>query len=75
MLDQILFRFNIVPEYDLDVMKKGQDIVDLTSSIITRLKPIFEKEKPNVVLVQGGYNHCFCGKPCSLLYADTGWPY
>lgn len=59
MLDQILFRFNIVPEYDLDVMKKGQDIVELTSSIITRLKPILEKEKPDVVLVQGDTTTAF----------------
>lgn len=59
MLDQVLFRFNIVPDYDLDIMKKGQDIFELTGSIITRLKPILEKEKPDVVLVQGDTTTAF----------------
>ncbi len=61
MLDQVLFRFNIVPEYDLNVMKKGQDIFELTSSILTRLKPILKKEKPDLILVQGDTTTAFVG--------------
>ena len=49
MLDQVLHVFGVVPDYDLSIMKEGQDLFDITSSIITRIKHVIIKEKPDVV--------------------------
>ena len=53
MLDQILKNFNIKPDYDLDLMKKKQNLEDLTSLVMKSLKKIFLKEKPDLVIVHG----------------------
>lgn len=53
MLDQVLDLFEIVPEYDLDVMKPGQDLYEVTANILLGLKPVLEEAKPDVVLVHG----------------------
>lgn len=53
MLDQVLDLFQIKPDYDLDIMRTGQDLFDITSNVILGLKPVLEKEKPDIVLVHG----------------------
>lgn len=53
MLDQVLTLFEITPEYDLDIMKPGQDLYDITSNILLALKPVLEEFRPDVVLVHG----------------------
>ncbi|MNJ13131.1 UDP-N-acetylglucosamine 2-epimerase [compost metagenome] len=53
MLDQVMNLFGIVPEFDLDIMKPGQDLTDVTTSIMQGLKSVFSKYKPDVVLVHG----------------------
>lgn len=53
MLDQVLDFFEIKPEYDLDLMKPGQNLYSLTANIITSLKPILEDFKPDYVFVHG----------------------
>ncbi len=53
MLDQVLNLFEIKPEYDLDLMKPGQDLFDITSSVLGGLRPIIIKERPDIVLVHG----------------------
>ena len=53
MLDQALALFNIRPDHDLDIMKHGQDLFDVTSGVLTGLKAVLEKERPDIVLVQG----------------------
>lgn len=53
MLDQVLDLFDIVPDFDLNVMKPGQSLFSLSASIITGLGAILEDEKPNIVLVHG----------------------
>lgn len=53
MLDQVLDFFEIIPDYDLDLMKTNQNLYSLTADIITRLKPILEDFKPNYVYVHG----------------------
>lgn len=53
MLDQVLELFEIQPEFDLDIMKSGQSLNDVTSRILLGLKPILESFKPDVVLVHG----------------------
>ncbi len=53
MLDQVLNLFEITPDYDLDIMKPGQDLYDVTSNILLGLKDVFAEAKPDVVLVHG----------------------
>ena len=53
MLDQVLKLFDIVPEHDLNIMKPGQDLFDITGNILAGLKPVLLQEKPDLVLVHG----------------------
>ena len=53
MLDQVLRIFDIVPDYDLDIMKQGQSLYDITDRVLLGLKDVLEKEKPDLVLVHG----------------------
>ncbi|KAE9538765.1 UDP-N-acetylglucosamine 2-epimerase (non-hydrolyzing) [Ursidibacter maritimus] len=53
MLDSVLRLFDIVPDFDLDIMKSGQDLTDTTVGILTALKAIFSQVKPDLVLVHG----------------------
>lgn len=53
MLDQVLKLFEIVPEHDLNIMKPGQDLFDITGNILNGLKPVLQQEKPGLVLVHG----------------------
>lgn len=53
MLDQVLKLFEIVPDYDLDLMKIGQTLNDVTAHILLELKPILQDFRPDVVLVHG----------------------
>lgn len=61
MLDQVLNVFGIVPDYDLKIMKKGQDLFDITRNILTEIKEILKKENPGIVLVQGDTTTAFAG--------------
>ena len=53
MLDQVLEVFHIEPEYDLDIMKQGQTLSDITSRVLLGLEEVIKKEKPNIILVHG----------------------
>jgi UDP-N-acetylglucosamine 2-epimerase (non-hydrolysing) len=53
MLDQVLEFFNIVPQYDLNIMKAKQSLTGITCSVLQGLSEIFEKEEPDMVLVHG----------------------
>jgi UDP-N-acetylglucosamine 2-epimerase (non-hydrolysing) len=53
MLDQVLRLFEIKPEYDLDIMEEGQDLFDITAKVITGMKKVLDKSKPNLVFVHG----------------------
>lgn len=53
MLDQVLNLFEIVPQYDLNIMKAGQDLFDITSNILIGLKEVLQQEKPDLMLVHG----------------------
>jgi UDP-N-acetylglucosamine 2-epimerase (non-hydrolysing) len=53
MLDQVLDLFEIKPDFDLNIMKAGQTLNDVTTSILVGLKPVLEDFKPDVVLVHG----------------------
>ena len=53
MLDQVLSIFSIKPDYDLNIMKQGQDLYDVTARVLTGMRGVFKECKPNVVLVHG----------------------
>ena len=53
MLDQVLELFDIKPDYDLNIMKAGQDLYDITSNVLLGLKEVLDSYKPDVVLVHG----------------------
>lgn len=53
MLDQVLNLFSIVPDYDLNIMKPGQGLTEITCRILEGLKPVLEEFRPDVVLVHG----------------------
>ena len=53
MLDQVLSLFELKPDYDLNIMKPGQDLTDVTAGILTGLKPVLAEFKPDIVLVHG----------------------
>ncbi len=53
MLDQVLELFGIVPDYDLDLMTPNQDLFDITSRVLTGLKEVLRRERPDLVLVHG----------------------
>lgn len=53
MLDQVLEAFDVVPDYDLSIMKDKQTLFDITTNILNRIKEVLEEIKPNVVLVHG----------------------
>lgn len=59
MLDQVLATFNVVPDYDLNIMKDRQTLFDITTSILSSIKDVLEKEKPDVVLVHGDTSTTF----------------
>ena len=53
MLDQVLHLFDIKPQYDLNIMKQGQDLYDITSRILAGMRDILKESKPDIVLVHG----------------------
>ena len=53
MLDQVLNLFEITPDFDLNIMKAGQDLYDVTARVLTGMRDVFEKVTPDVVLVHG----------------------
>lgn len=59
MLDQVLEVFNVVPEYDLSIMKDKQTLFDITTNILDRIKKVLEEVKPDVVLVHGDTSTTF----------------
>ncbi len=59
MLDQVLDLFEIIPDYDLDIMKPGQDLYDVTSNVLLGMKSVLTDFKPDVVFVHGDTSTTF----------------
>ncbi len=59
MLDQVLELFEITPDYDLNIMKTGQDLYDITSSVLLGMKTVLSEYKPDVVFVHGDTSTTF----------------
>ena len=53
MLDQVLELFEITPDYDLNIMKPGQDLYDVTARVLTGMRDVLDEVKPDIVLVHG----------------------
>lgn len=53
MLDQVLNIFEVKPDFDLNIMKRGQDLYDVTARVLTGMRDVFKECKPDVVLVHG----------------------
>ena len=53
MLDQVLTIFDVKPDFDLNIMKQGQDLYDVTARVLTGMRDVFKECKPDVVLVHG----------------------
>ena len=61
MLDQVLETFKIRPDYDLDIMKKGQDLVYITTRALEGINEVLKNEKPDIILVHGDTTTTFAG--------------
>ena len=61
MLDQVLETFNIKPDYDLNIMKQGQSLSEITSRALTGLESVIKDVKPDIVLVHGDTTTTFAG--------------
>lgn len=65
MLDQFLNIFEVIPDYDLDIMKEHQTLFDITSSVLTETNKVLTKEKPDLVIVQGDTTTTFAVSLCA----------
>ncbi len=73
MLHQVLKVFDVVPNYDLDIMKDKQTLFDITTNILERIKAVLEKEKPDVVLVHGDTSTTFVSAlACFYMHIPVG---
>ena len=73
MLHQVLNVFDVVPDYDLDIMKDRQTLFDVTVNILERIKAVLENEKPDVVLVHGDTSTTFVtALACFYLHIPIG---
>jgi UDP-N-acetylglucosamine 2-epimerase (non-hydrolysing) len=73
MLNQVLEVFDVVPDYDLDIMKPNQTLFDVTSDVLLKLKSILEDEHPDVVLVHGDTSTSFAAAlACFYLQVPVG---
>ena len=59
MLDMVLDTFEVVPDYDLSIMKEGQTLFDITTNILNKIGDILDEVKPDVVLVHGDTSTTF----------------
>ena len=53
MLDQVLDIFDVIPDYDLNIMKQGQDLYDVTSRVLLGMRDVLKESNPDIVLVHG----------------------
>lgn len=73
MLDQVLHVFDVVPDYDLSIMKPGQTLFDITCDVLLKFKGVLEEEKPDVVLVHGDTSTSFAAAlACFYLQVPVG---
>ena len=74
MLQQVLECFDVVPDYNLEIMKNKQTLFDITTNIISKIKPVLEKEMPDIVLVHGDTTTTFVTALCMLVFTLCHFP-
>lgn len=73
MLSQVLDVFGVEPDYDLEVMKDGQSLFDVTDRILLRIRVVLERERPDIVLVHGDTTTTFASAlACFYLHIPVG---
>ena len=72
MLDQVLSAFQIVPDYDLNIMRQGQTLSDITARVLKGLEEVIAEVKPHIVLVHGDTTTTFAGAWRPTM---PGWPW
>ncbi|MDY4597059.1 MULTISPECIES: non-hydrolyzing UDP-N-acetylglucosamine 2-epimerase [Clostridia] len=73
MLQQVLDVFEVVPDYNLNIMKQQQTLFDITANILLKIKEVLEKEKPDLVLVHGDTSTTFVSSlACFYLHIPVG---
>ncbi|MBR2528249.1 MAG: UDP-N-acetylglucosamine 2-epimerase (non-hydrolyzing) [Blautia sp.] len=73
MLNQVMEAFNILPDYDLNIMKQNQTLFDITVNILESIKAVLEKERPDLVLVHGDTSTTFVAAlACFYLQIPVG---
>lgn len=73
MLDQVLNTFNVVPDYDLSIMKDRQTLFDVTTNILNRIKEVLDEVEPDIVLVHGDTSTTFVtALACFYKQIDVG---
>lgn len=66
MLNQVLECFNVIPDYNLDIMQAKQTLFDVTINIMSRIKAVLETEKPDIILVHGDTSTTFVTALCAF---------
>ncbi len=66
MLDQVLQAFDVIPDYDLDIMKDRQDLFDITAAVLDKVKPVLKEVRPSLVLVHGDTSTAFAAALASF---------
>ena len=66
MLQQVLDCFKVIPDYNLEIMKDKQTLFDITTNIISKIKPVLDKEKPDIILVHGDTTTTFVTALCAF---------
>jgi UDP-N-acetylglucosamine 2-epimerase len=61
MLDQVLETFKIIPDYDLDIMKQGQSLSEITTRVLNGLEKVIKEVKPDIILIHGDTTTTFAG--------------
>lgn len=73
MLYEVLHQFQVEPDYDIEIMTEKQTLFDITQRILEKMRPILEKEKPELVLVHGDTSTAFCTSlACFYLQIPVG---
>ncbi len=73
MLDQVLHTFNVIPDYDLDIMQDQQTLFDITTNVLEGIKKVLEEVRPDVVLVHGDTSTTFAAAlACFYLQIPVG---
>lgn len=73
MLDQVLETFEVIPDYDLSIMKDKQTLFDITTNILNKIKSVLEKRTTRCCVGTWRYINYLCNRISLLLFSDSSW--